>query len=249
MAARYQRRGAGRLMEGEREVATGSSRVTRLRYVVTTVLATCLVVGTILALVGGPSRAELHRALREASYRSAGPHMRPTRGDDPTARGGGRLAWVAPPRRYVPVGRMTIPAIGLSTPFFMGVHASVVNLGPGLWPGTPLPGERGNAVLAGHRTTHTHPFLDLDLLRPGDVIRTRARHRGSTTFRVTTTRIVPERRYVDVVLRPPGHRGVRMVTLFACAPKGYRTFRIVVRARASAAGARARATTKRLRAA
>ena len=33
-----------------------------------------------------------------------------------------------------------------------------------------MPGQSGNTVFPGHRVTHTHPFLDLDLLAPGDQI-------------------------------------------------------------------------------
>jgi sortase A len=42
--------------------------------------------------------------------------------------------------------------------------------GPGHYPGTPLPGQSGNAAIAGHRTTYGAPFHDLDRLDPGDPI-------------------------------------------------------------------------------
>jgi sortase A len=42
--------------------------------------------------------------------------------------------------------------------------------GPGHYEGTALPGEQGNMALAGHRVGKGSPFLDLDLLRPGDPI-------------------------------------------------------------------------------
>ena len=42
--------------------------------------------------------------------------------------------------------------------------------GPGHYPGTALPGEQGNLALAGHRVGKGSPFLELDLLRPGDPI-------------------------------------------------------------------------------
>ena len=35
-------------------------------------------------------------------------------------------------------------------------------------PGTPLPGQPGNAVISGHRTTHGRPFHDFDQLVAGD---------------------------------------------------------------------------------
>jgi sortase A len=42
--------------------------------------------------------------------------------------------------------------------------------GPGHYEGTALPGEQGNFSLAGHRVGKGSPFLDLDLMRPGDPI-------------------------------------------------------------------------------
>jgi sortase A len=35
---------------------------------------------------------------------------------------------------------------------------------------SPLPGQPGNAVLSGHRTTYGRPFFDFDLLEIGDEI-------------------------------------------------------------------------------
>jgi LPXTG-site transpeptidase (sortase) family protein len=144
----------------------------------------------------------------------------------------GSGAWTAPGEVNVPVGRMVIPAIRLDTAFRFGVHDAVVRLGPGLWPGTPLPGAPGNAVFAGHRTTHTHPFGDLDLLEPGDVIVTQVPGLGRTEFRVFKISIVPEDAYADFVLRQPAGARARVITLFACTPKGQRTHRIVVQGRA-----------------
>ncbi len=70
------------------------------------------------------------------------------------------------------LGTLEIPTIGLKRAFYEGVHGAVVKMGPGHWPGTPFPGNAGNAVFAGHRTTYTKPFADLDLLDRGDPIRT-----------------------------------------------------------------------------
>ena len=37
-------------------------------------------------------------------------------------------------------------------------------------PWTPVPGQPGNAVISGHRTTYGRPFYDLDQLGIGDRI-------------------------------------------------------------------------------
>lgn len=152
----------------------------------------------------------------------------PTKGEPAAA----KRAIAIPKELYSPLGEMTIPAIGLRTPFFNGVFDEIVEEGPGHWPGTPLPGAPGNAAFAGHRTTHTHPFGDLDLLTRGDVVITKIGRTEPVRFTVYRTTIVPEANYADFVLKQPSKRGVRMITLFACHPKGYRTHRIVVQAKA-----------------
>lgn len=131
----------------------------------------------------------------------------------------------------LPIGRVSIPTIGVETDFFNGVGEQTLMQGPGHWPGTPAPGQPGNAVLSGHRTTFTAPFNEIDELNPGDPI-TVERAGQSTTFAVTGTTVVPEAEYVDFVVAQPTDPAVRQITLFACAPEGDRTHRIVVQATA-----------------
>lgn len=134
------------------------------------------------------------------------------------------------PREYTPLGRIGIPGLGLDVEFAAGVHPSVLERGPGHWPGTVRPGQPGNAVLSGHRTTHTHPFKELDALRRGDAIVVDNTGGGApVAFRVTETVIVPEAA-TGLVLREPTDPAVGQLTLFACHPEGDRTHRIVVRA-------------------
>jgi len=136
---------------------------------------------------------------------------------------------------YSALGIMRIPVIGLKTKFYSGVVDEVVENGPGHWPGTPNPGNAGNSVFAGHRTTFTAPFADLDLLRPGNRITTKVGRNAAVTYRVLRTTVVPESEYVDFVLRQPKKKRVRILTLLACTPKGQRTHRIVVSAHAKRA--------------
>ena len=74
----------------------------------------------------------------------------------------------------VPVGepfaRLTIDRIALDAVVFEGVDRTTLKSGPGHMPGTPLPGQPGNAVISGHRTTYGRPFYELDLLVVGDEI-------------------------------------------------------------------------------
>jgi LPXTG-site transpeptidase (sortase) family protein len=120
------------------------------------------------------------------------------------------------------IGRIDIPKIGLSQPMFEGVGLDVLANGPGHWPGTAMPGDPSNAVVAGHRVTHTHPFLDIDQLQPGDqVIFTTAA--GRFVYAVSQTFIVtPDATWIANPTSDP------TITLFACHPKHEKTHRIVV---------------------
>lgn len=135
-------------------------------------------------------------------------------------------------RGSTPLGLVNIPALSMTTPFTSGVHEDVLTDGPGHWPGTPLPGQVGNSVLSGHRTTHTAPFRDLDQLMPGQHIGVTVGQGREVVFEVIDTQIVSEADYVEVVTAQPD-RLVRQITLFACDPPGQRTHRIVVRAQVS----------------
>ena len=122
----------------------------------------------------------------------------------------------------VAVGEMQIPKIGLQHTIYEGVSLTVVDNGPGHWPGTPMPGGWGNSVFAGHRTTNTRPFRDIDQLVPGDEIFFRT-DQGSFTYRVTGSTVVPWDG-VWIVDQKPG----RTLTMFACHPPGSAAYRYVV---------------------
>jgi len=65
------------------------------------------------------------------------------------------------------IGRIAIDRIGLSAIVAEGVGADTLRRAVGHMPGTPFPGEPGNAVLAGHRDTF---FRTLKGIRKGDTI-------------------------------------------------------------------------------
>ena len=75
-----------------------------------------------------------------------------------------------PPAVGDPVAVLTIPAIGLTKTVVEGTSRDALRSGPGHYRATPLPGRPGNVAIAGHRTTHGAPFLDVDQLVPGDEI-------------------------------------------------------------------------------
>ena len=102
-----------------------------------------------------------------------------------------------------------------------GVSVDDLKRGPGHYPKTALPGEVGNVVFSGHRTTYGAPFEDLDRLRPGDAIVVETRDKWFT-YRVTGTLIVrPDQ--IEVTYPVPGRAGVapvqRLLTLTTCHPK------------------------------
>lgn len=74
------------------------------------------------------------------------------------------------PGRGEELAFLRIPKIGLDEVVFEGVDPGTLKNGPGHMEGTPIPGQPGNAVVSGHRTTYGAPFFDFDLLEEGDRI-------------------------------------------------------------------------------
>jgi sortase A len=137
---------------------------------------------------------------------------------------------VTTPGPYQVLGRLQIPAIDLDVEVGNGVDPDTLVLGPGHWTGTPMPGQVGNAVVSGHRTTHTAPFREIDELTEGDEVRITTQAGVSTTYVVTEVVVVPVEDYANEVLAQPEDGAVRGLTLFACHPEGSLTHRIVVHA-------------------
>lgn len=147
-------------------------------------------------------------------------------------------ALARPPRRVLArrplvgdaIGRLSIPAIGVSEYVVHGTDRDSLRRGPGHYPRTPLPGERGTVAIAGHRTTYGAPFRRLDDLRRGDRIVLDMTY-GRFVYRVRRTRIVdPSALWV---LRPVGYD---QLVLSACHPLYSAAERIVVFARLAARG-------------
>jgi sortase A len=123
------------------------------------------------------------------------------------------------------LGRLQIPAIGLSAVVVQGTGAGDLRSGPGHYADTPLPGQRGTVAIAGHRTTYGAPFRRVDELARGDRIELRMPY-GRFAYRVERTRIVAPTQ-VDVVDRVAYDR----LVLTACHPLYSAAQRIVVFAR------------------
>lgn len=120
------------------------------------------------------------------------------------------------------IGIIEIPKIGLRHKLFHGITLRNIDMGPSHWPGTALPGETGNVVIAGHRVTHSRPFRNIDQLVVGDLVHFEVAG-VRTTYAVTGSEIVAPTamRIVEQTSTPTG-------TLFACHPPGSARQRYVV---------------------
>jgi sortase A len=142
-------------------------------------------------------------------------------------------AFVAAPPRVIrkqplpgdAIARLTIPAIGVSEYVVEGTDTENLRKGPGHYPDTPLPGERGTSAIAGHRTTYGAPFRNIDELRRGNVINIDLPY-GRYGYRVERTKIVD-----DQDLSVLDQVGYDRLLLSACHPLYSAAQRVIVFAR------------------
>ncbi|MDO8364933.1 MAG: sortase [Actinomycetota bacterium] len=129
------------------------------------------------------------------------------------------------------VGKLRIPDIGLDWKVVEGVRMQDLKDGPGHFRESPMPGQLGNAAIAGHRTTYGAPFGDLDRLQPGDLIYFDIFVAGQLTtyvYAVADTVIVLPSEYAEVI--PTRDPTVATLALATCHPKWTSEKRLVVRA-------------------
>jgi sortase A len=124
-----------------------------------------------------------------------------------------------------PIGEILIPEAGIDWVVVEGGRPSDLTLGAGHMPWTPLPGQPGNAVISGHRTTHGAPFRNLDRVAPGDIVSVETTIGLHVYEVVQTTVIDPEDTWVM-----DQWRGA-WLTLTTCHPAFSATQRLVVIAR------------------
>ena len=123
------------------------------------------------------------------------------------------------------VGRISIPSIGVSKYVVAGVRLKDLERGPGLFPGSPLPGQKGNVAIAGHRTTFGAPFSRIDEIQNNDKIILETRD-GTFTYRVNgEPKIVSA---TDVAVVKTTNPDIATITLVSCYPKWTSTQRIIV---------------------
>jgi sortase A len=140
------------------------------------------------------------------------------------------------PFKDIPLGSglaiMRIPVLGqdYAKVILEGVEREDLKKGPGHYPGTAYPGEIGNFVVSGHRTTYGAPFNRVDELKAGDAIVVETKDTWFT-YRVTSQKVVSPNA-VDVTLPVPEQPGVKadkaVLTLTTCNPKYSAQTRLIV---------------------
>jgi sortase A len=111
-----------------------------------------------------------------------------------------------------------------------GVGVEDLKKGPGHYPGTAMPGEVGNFVVSGHRTTYGAPFNRLDEVATGDAVVVETRDHWFT-YRVTGEQVVAPTA-IEVTYAVPGNAQAvpaqAVLTFTTCNPKYSASQRLVV---------------------
>ena len=120
------------------------------------------------------------------------------------------------------VAILRIPKIDVEKAVVEGVGVNALKEGPGHYPTTPLPGQPGNAAIAGHRTTYGAPFYRTDELVAGDLIQVTTRQ-GEFTYKVRERKIVKPTQ--NEVLDPSEEN---LLTLTTCHPRFSAAQRLII---------------------
>jgi sortase A len=110
------------------------------------------------------------------------------------------------------VAKLSIPRLGAEIFVVEGTDDKDLRMGPGHMPGTAMPGQKGNCVIAGHRDTH---FRILRKIRHGDEIALETKA-GRFVYTVDGTQIVKP---TNVSSLQPTEAGV--LHLITCYPFYY----------------------------
>ena len=125
-----------------------------------------------------------------------------------------------------PLTRFEIPKFGVDTIVVQGTSPSALRAGAGHYPSTPLPGQKGNVAIAGHRTTYGRPFNRVDGLEIGDEI-ILTTPIGRYTYEVSRKPWITNPWDWSIIASTPGPE----LTLTTCHPKGSARQRMIVRAK------------------
>jgi len=117
------------------------------------------------------------------------------------------------------IGRLEVPRLGIRMVLVYGTDTETLKRGPGLDPRTSFPGQNRLVYVAGHRTTYSAPFSDIESLRNGDLIHVEMPY-GTFTYTVTGSRIV-----TGDNLSVLTSKRYEQIALQACHPRFFATHR------------------------
>ena len=132
-----------------------------------------------------------------------------------------------PPKTGDVVAQIIIESIKVDKFVVAGVGYKELEKGPGLFTGSPLPGQLGNVAISGHRTTFGAPFSRLDELDTGDRIVMKT-SQATFTYLVSSAPKIVKPTDVDVIRTIDPTRAT--LTLITCHPKWTSDKRLVISA-------------------
>ena len=109
-----------------------------------------------------------------------------------------------------PVGRLSVPRLGIDRIVLAGTSGQSLAFGPGHLFGSAMPGEAGNIVIAGHRDTHFRFLKDLVI---GDTIELQTAGGVTLVYRVGQT-LGTDKNDTALLAKDTG----RYLTLITCYP-------------------------------
>ncbi|MFF3847620.1 class F sortase [Streptomyces sp. NPDC002328] len=166
--------------------------------------------------------AALAAVLVTAGVRCGGPHQSadPAAGGDARSRAGSASAAPTPPPRPLPRSRATtlrVPSLGIDAPV-LGLRLGrdrQLETPPldkpkvvGWYEGGPSPGERGTAVIVGHRDTRTGAavFAALARVKAGSRVETRRADGRTAVYTVDRVKVFDKARFPDKEVYGPRKR-------------------------------------------
>jgi len=120
------------------------------------------------------------------------------------------------------VAKLIISKIELDAYVMPGTSPEMINKGPGHYEETPLPGDKGNCAIAGHRTMYGHPFRRLDELEAGDEVVIYTLDKKSVYTTIEKKIVEP----TDLTVIAPTEKS--RLTLTTCNPVGSARQRLVI---------------------
>ena len=199
--------------------AMTSSRTVRLTWVASVALMVLIALASYMLMRQPSANASPEPAASVVV--AATPTPSPTRSPTPPPAPAPDLT--EQPTEGAEFARMTIPRLGadvIDVPVLQGVGDEQLAVGMGHFPTSALPGQAGNFAFAGHRSTHSEPLRNVDLLQPGDFVYVRTAANWYT-YRLYADRIVEPTALwvVDPVPLPGEGLSPHLITLVTCNPR------------------------------